>query len=354
MSNTSTLRALGVAFPETVRTNDWWEQHHPDLVRDARAATLARVWAPTDAREPSAYDRAFAPYERDPFRGVVERRVLADGEGAVDLEARALSAALSAAGLEPDALDLVLLAALRPDTHVVGDGAFLARRMGLRVPVIGFETACSSALVGLELAFDLAAAGRHRRIGVVVACTYSRDADLSDSFSWFLGDGAGAFIVAAGGAGADLLGAATVPTVESCGAFRYALEANRLVLRPGDGAGRIIRDMSPVWLRRCVDGALAQAGVRLADIDAVVVNTPTAWYGRFCANELGIDPERVIDTHPRYANCGPALLPVNLHAADRTGRLRPGGLVLLYSVGSVSTASAAVLRWGDVAVGGVA
>jgi 3-oxoacyl-[acyl-carrier-protein] synthase-3 len=50
---------------------------------------------------------------------------------------------------------------------------------------------------------------------------------------------------------------------------------------------------------------------------------------------------------------GPALLPVNLHRAASSGRLRPDDLVLLYTVGSVSSAGAVVLRWGDVALGGV-
>ena len=64
-----------------------------------------------------------------------------------------------------------------------------------------------------------------------------------------------------------------------------------------------------------------------------------------------MDAERTISAYPLYANVGPVLMPANLHLAASLGRIAPGALVLLYSVGSVSTASAAVMRWGDVALG---
>ena len=81
-----------------------------------------------------------------------------------------------------------------------------------------------------------------------------------------------------------------------------------------------------------------------------VFNTPTAWFAEFAAGTLGVSPSRTVDVNPKYGNIGPALLPVGLHEAAREGRIRRGDLVLCYSVGSVSTAHAAVLRWGDVAI----
>jgi 3-oxoacyl-[acyl-carrier-protein] synthase-3 len=45
------------------------------------------------------------------------------------------------------------------------------------------------------------------------------------------------------------------------------------------------------------------------------------------------------------------LLPGNLHATACAGRVRPGDLVLLFSIGSVASATAAVVRWSDTALG---
>lgn len=356
----ATLSSLAVAFPEQRRINGWWEEHHPELVAHAREATLAKLWADFGTGEPSAYDRAFAPYLRDAFRGSVERRVMGPEDSARSLCTRAIREALDAGGFEPGDIDFVLVNALRHDAHVVGDAAYLARELGLRAPAICFESACSSALVGLGLARDLVRAGSYGRVMVVTCCTYTRDVDPGDSFSWFLGDGAAAFIVeGVRDEHEGVLALHTVPTLETCGAFAYELgldaqDQPRLWLR-GDRriAGQSIRDHSEAYLRQCVDGALSKCGLRLEQIDMLVCNTPTAWYAEFCRSVLGLGEQQVIDNYPRFANCGPSLWPNNLHTALASGRLRPGALVLGYSVGSVSTACAAVLRVGEIGLGPV-
>lgn len=361
MHNPGTITAIGVAFPEHVRTNDWWLDHYPEQVANAREALLAKIWADHADRRAAAssgshYDDCIAEHLDDPFRGTVERRWMGPDDTAVDMQHAAAQAALDAAGLTAADIDLVMVNALRPDHHVVADAAFLMQRLGVRAPAINFESACASALVGFHLASDLVRVGRYRRILVVTCCTYTRDVDPADSFSWFLGDGATAFVVEPASSPAyGLLGAHTVPTVETCGIFSYELtlvdDAPRLMIHANKVAGKTIRDASEMYLRRCVDGALSEAGVSLADVDFMIVNTPTAWYAKFCTGTLGFDLERTIDNYPRFANCGPALWANNLHTAVGQGRVRPGDLVLGYSIGSVATATAVVFRVGDIGVG---
>lgn len=356
-SISGTITALATAFPKQVRNNAWWDDHYPELVANAREATLAKIWADFGDGQQSAYDRAVANYLADPFRGTVERRVMSPGMTARQLQLAAARSALAAADIDPASVDLVMVAALRPDSLIVGDAAFLLRELGVRAPAINFETACSSAVVGFHLASDLVRAGRYRRILVIVCCTYTRDVELGDSFSWFLGDGAAAFVVEPSET-SGILGACTIPTDETCGAFAYEQVlidgAPTLRIRADrQNAGRQIRDTSEAYFRRCVDGALSDAKLGLADVDFLICNTPTAWYARFCTDTLGLPIERTIDNYPRFANCGPALWPNNLATAVREGKVRAGDLVLGFSVGSVSTASGVVFRAGEIAVGGV-
>lgn len=351
----ATLTAIGTCFPNEIRTNDWWERRYPKLVANAREATLARVWA--DHHEPSRsiYDACIDRYLTDPFRGTVERRWMGPDDSAQQLELRAAEAALAAGGYGPGDIDLVLVNSLRPDSHVVGDAAYLMCQLGIRAPAINFETACSSAMVGFHLAVDLIRSGRYRRILVIVCSTYTRDVDPGNSFSWFLGDGAAAFVVEPAHApGFGLLAAHTIPTLETCGIFSYELELvegqPRLMIEASRRAGKVIRDHSEGYLRHCVDAALSEAGFGLSDIDFLVVNTPTAWYAEFCATVLGFGLERTVDNYPSYANCGPVLWTNNLRTAVEDGRVQPGSLVLGFSIGSVSTASAVVFRAGRIGV----
>jgi 3-oxoacyl-[acyl-carrier-protein] synthase III len=355
MKTPGTITAIGMTFPDEVRTNDWWEQRYPEVVANAREATLAKVWTDHSEAERSRYDQCIEPYLADPFRGTVERRWMSPTDTARAMELSAARAALAAGGYATEDIDLVLVHALRPDAHVVGEAAYLMLELGLRAPAIHFESACSSAMIGFHLASDLIGSGRYRRIMVVACTTYTRDVEPSDTFSWFLGDGAAAFVVEpAAKPGDGLLAAHTIPTLETCGIFRHDLELidgqPRLMIRASRRAGKAIRDVSEVYLRTCVDKALSEAGVGLREIDFLVVNTPTAWYAEFCASVLGFAPEQTVDNYPRYANCGPVLWPNNLRTAVEDGRVRPGSLVLGYTIGSVSTAAAVVFRAGDIAV----
>ena len=352
------LRSLAVAYPDGVRTNDDIRTRWPDLVDDAERRTLARLWAPSPDSKPTAFDVAAAPYMGDPFRGTVERRILAPGEPILPIELRAARDALAAADLEPSDLDIVLGCSFLPDQIGIGNAVFIARELGIAGPAWNLETACSSATAGLQLATSLVRAGQARHVLVVISCSYSRVSDDADTFGWFLGDGCTAFVVGPTQDGAGWLGAGNIHTAETCGTFSYQIETERegdpqirVVPARAEDSGRALRDTAVDYLRRCVDAALRDADCRLSDIDFFAFNTPTAWYSDLCVRSLEIAPTRLVDVYPLYANIGPVLWPSNLHHGASLGRVQPSDRVLVYSVGSVSSAAAVIMKWGDVGLG---
>jgi 3-oxoacyl-[acyl-carrier-protein] synthase-3 len=350
------LRSLAVAFPSVLRTNDYYRKHHAALVARAEEHTLAKLWGSGGAREPSAFDIEMAPYLRDPFRGAVERRIRAPGEPAVRMEASAAKRALDAAGLGPDDVDLVLVSSFVGDRFGVGDAAYLARELGIHRPAMNFETACSGSVVGLQTAASLVRSGDFSRVLVVVGTSNSVQVTEDDTLGWFIGDGAGAFVIERAPEGVGVLGGHTINSVETIDMFVIhsipdGAGGTRLRTSSAERAGAIARETAEPYLRACVDGALSRAGVSLSDVDFWVFNTPNAWYAAFCGRVLGVSPERYHSVYPRYANIGAVLMPATLYHAIDERRVRPGQLVGLFSVGSTSTASAAVVRVGDVALG---
>ncbi len=352
------IRALSVAFPSVRRTNDFWRRRHPELVATAERATLARVWKEHE-RGPAAteaFDAEMAPYLRDPFRGTIHRRVLGPGESALGLEVRVAREALAIAELEPKDVECLLVTSFLPDQIGIGNATFLAKALELRGAAFNLETACTSAPAALQTATALVRSGEYERVMVVVSCTYSRVAQEDDTLGWFMGDGAAAFIVGREAEGRGVLATRIVNTAATCNTFYYDLfddpaKGLKVRIQAHERTGRVLRDTSQPYLLECCQGAMGKAGVGLEDIAFFVFNTPTAWYGAFCARALGVSPARTLTTYPEYANIGPALLPVNLHRAARDGRIKPGDLVLAYSIGSASSAGAVVMRWGDVALG---
>jgi 3-oxoacyl-[acyl-carrier-protein] synthase-3 len=352
------IRALAIEFPRGLRTNRYFRTRHPDVVNVVESKRLAHVLSAPAELDADAhpFDAAMAKYAGDPFRGTVERRVLTPGETALSLEMTVAQKALAAAGMKPSEVELLIVCSFLPEQFGAMDAAYLARDLGMTGMAFNLESACAGAMVALHTACGLVQAGQYANALVVISCTYSRDTDPRDTLSWSSGDGAGAMIVGPVEAGFGRLGGKCVHSGQTCGALWYEHYQKDdgsfwFRLKNSPSAARAIRDSSEEFVKRCCEGALAEAGVGIADIDAFVFNTPLAWFADFCARTLGADPGRFVDTYPRYANMGPALLPVNLYTAAVERPLEPGDLLLMYSIGSVSSAGAMVLRWGDVALG---
>jgi 3-oxoacyl-[acyl-carrier-protein] synthase III len=351
------ISAISLSFPSVLRTNDYWRKKYPDLVTQAEQRTLAKLFSASESTAKSSeFDLEMTPYLSDPFRGAVERRILSPSESSLMLEQRAAKDALEAAKLSPDKVDLTIVTSLFPEQIVPGNASFLVRELGLQSPAWNLESTCSSALVSLQTASALVRSGEYRNVLVVVSCIYSRFTDEDETLSWFMGDGAGAFVVSALKPNQGILGTKIVHTAATCGAFFNELTTDaqgnpRMRIQTGKNASKQIRDTGVEFVRKCSKAAATSAGVSLAEIDFFAFNTPTAWYANLCTRALGIDLERTINLYPQYANIGPVLPIANMYHAAQTGKIRENDLVLVYTIGSASTAAATVMRWGDVALG---
>lgn len=351
------LKALAISVPDRVLLNDHWHENYPEVV----AETEKRIWMwkkPEDFDEGShAFNCEMAPFATDPFRGARKRRFLPPGSKALDLELDAARKALTAAEITVDDVDLLINTSFPPDTNAIGNAAFIARGLGLHSAAWNLETACSSALLAFQTAASLVKAGQYRQVLVVISCTYSRTTVEEDPISWGIGDAAIAMVVGEVEEGYGHLGSHSVHSGETCDSFRYDLEMRgendepSLRLRPGKDAARLVRELSEGYLQESTSKALDQAGLTIDDLDFCVFHTALAWYSPFCARVLGVDPERTINLYPIYANIGPALAGLNLFHAAQWDMIKKGDNVLVYSIGSVSSVCAVVMRWGDVALG---
>ena len=354
------IRSLAVSFPSVIRTNDYWTEKSPDLAarNKPRRVRLSRSTEFTsDNNGLDIWSQEVAPYLPDPFRGSVERRVLAPDESALTLEYRAAKDALDAAQLAPEEVDLAIVASLFPEHIGLGSAAYLARQLDLRCPAWNLESTCSSAIIALQNACALVRSQQYRNVLVVVSHIGSNSVDEKDTLSWSIGDGAGAFVVDSLQPNQGILGTKIVPTAVTCGAYSYELVTDaqgqpRIRTRTGENAS-MLAETAVDFVRSCCEGAVTAAGVTFEQIDFFAFNTPTAWYASVCTRALGIDPERTINLYPRYANIGPVFAIANLYHAAQTGKIRENDLVLVYTNGAAATAAATVMRWGNVALGSV-
>lgn len=359
------IRALSVSFPQTIRTNKYWLQKFPELFAQAMPRQRERqIRKPTKLTSPmddlenlSGIDlwlQEVNPYLGDPFRGTVQRCVVTGSESSLLLEYQAAQAAIRAANLTVDQIDLAIISSLFPDVVGTGLAAHLAQKLGLNCPAWNLESTCASALVALHTAEAFLKTGSYQHILIVVSHLGSQAVNEADTLSWSMGDGAGAFIVAKAKPNQGILSTKIMSTITTCGAYTHELVIDdqgcpRLQTSTGDNVSSLATTAVD-QVRECCLAAVQEAGVSLDRINYFAFNTPTAWYANVCAKALGIDPERVINLYPTYANIGPVFPIANLYHGVANGKIRENDLVLVYANGASATAAAMVIRWGDVAI----
>ncbi|MEZ4293665.1 MAG: 3-oxoacyl-[acyl-carrier-protein] synthase III C-terminal domain-containing protein [Polyangiaceae bacterium] len=339
-----------------MRTNDFWKRKYPEVLAHEEKKSLARAFAPIDPTSNTRFfDEEMQPYLNDPFRGSVERRVLAPHEPVLSLEVKAVRDAVAAAGLSLDQIDLLISGSLIADQVFPGNGAFLCRALGLKCSTFNLESACSTLMQATHVASTMVQAGQYRHVVAVVSCAYSRNVDVKDTLSFFIGDGCGAFVVSEVPTGEGFLGFKTSHSADTCEAFHHDIpgdpELPKIWMHTGKNTSKQIRESGTASVRESCFAVAQAAGVELKDIDYFIFNTPLPFYHRMCARSLGVDVERTTSYYPRYANIGPALLPTTLHHAAQEGKIRKGDLVMLYTIGSASSYGATLVRWGDVGLG---
>jgi 3-oxoacyl-[acyl-carrier-protein] synthase-3 len=113
--------------------------------------------------------------------GIERRHIIGDTESNVDMAEHAARAAIAAAGLTPDQIDLITYGTTTPDLVFPNCGSLLQARLGCRgAPAFSLEAACSGFIYALAVADKFVRSGDSKRALVVGSEVLSRITDYSD------------------------------------------------------------------------------------------------------------------------------------------------------------------------------
>lgn len=359
------LLGIGVALPQTVRDNTFWEgrfedeaqaegQRSRDVLAIERSASGARNEMPPEIAE------AMAALPDDGFRGAQRRRVVDDDAVSSGLEVQAGRRALEDAGVDPDEIDLVLTHSLLPDQLVPSNAPAIQDELGLRNAAgWSLDAGCASFQAQLMTAAALLRQGTFRRALIVQSHVASPVMEWSSRQSPNFGDAAAAAVVGEVAAGYGILG----HYARTDGSFRDGIVmAPRVEDEPlrawwtGRGDRFLLSSFAPdkgklaglragEFCREACFGALEDAGLTLDDIRLYIGNQSLGWFVDACRRSLGLAADRAFDTFADYANVGDAAILLNLHEARARGILCAGDALLLYSPSAGFTRTAVVYRW---------
>ncbi len=285
--------------------------------------------------------------------GIRQRHVAADDELTSDLAVAAARRALDAAGLTPDAIDLIVVATATPDQTFPACATVVQHKLGMTHGV-AFDVAavCSGFLYALSVADAMLVTGAARTALVIGAETFSRLLDWSDRGTCVLfGDGAGAVVLRADeAAGTSADRGILASRLHSDGRYN-----DLLFVDGGPGStgtvgklrmkGREVFRHAVTNLAAVMTETLDAAGLATADVAWVVPHQANLRILEGTAKKLGLDPARVVVTVDAHANTSAASVPLALDVAVRDGRIARGDLLILEAMGGGFTWGAAAVRW---------
>lgn len=282
--------------------------------------------------------------------GIHARHFAAPDESTSDLALAASQRAIEAAGIDPQSIDLIIVATSTPDFVFPSTACLLQSKLQIKNAGAAFDVqaVCSGFVYALSMADALIRSGQHRTALVVGAETFSRILDFDDRTTCVLfGDGAGAIVLSASeepgvlasalhadGSHADIL---CVPGHVNGG----AIAGNAFLHMDGQAVFKLAVHV----LEKVAVEALDKAHLTSGQVDWLIPHQANIRIMTSTCRKLGLPQERMVVTVGEHGNTSAASIPLALDIAVRDGRIKRGQNVLLEGVGGGFTWGASVIRF---------
>jgi 3-oxoacyl-[acyl-carrier-protein] synthase III len=323
------ITALGRYVPERIVTND-------DL---AKIVDTSDQWIRTRT-------------------GIRERRYVEPGTPTSELGFRAARECLERRGIGPEEVDLIVVGTVTPDmlfpatACIIQDKLKATRAWGFDV-----SAACSGFTYALTVGAQFVAAGTHAKVLVIGADVMTSIVNFKDRATCVLfGDAAGAVLLEPSGDDSGILDC--MHEVDGSGGHYLNMPAGGSA-RPAShetveqGLHFIRQDGAHVFkwaVRKMAESShniLERNGIPAEKLDLFVAHQANLRIIDAAKDRLGLPESKVVKNIDRYGNTTAATIPLALGTALDEGRLKPGHLVLLASVGAGFTVGSVLLRWSD-------
>jgi len=318
----SNVIGTGGYLPETIRTND-------DI------STMV------DTSDSWIYERT----------GIKSRRIAGPRETASSMAEIAAREAIAMAGIDVQAIDLIIVATGTPDRVYPSTACLLQQRLGIQ-QCVGFDVqaACSGSIFALSIADQYIRTGFSKNVLVVGSEVCSRIVDWTDRSTCILfGDGAGAVLLSA----SDQPGILSTH-IHSDGGYEdllYCPNPQVASFDKQDELGYISMRGNEVFkvavntLGRIVDETLEASGLHKSDIDWLVPHQANTRIIAATAKKLGMSMDQVILTLETQGNTSSASILLAFNEGVRDGRIKKGQMVLMEAFGAGFTWGSALIKY---------
>jgi len=267
-----------------------------------------------------------------------------------DLSLVAAQRAIEAADIDPQSIDLIVVATSTPDYVFPSTACLLQSKLQIKNGGAAFDiqAVCSGFAYAVATVDAMIRSGQCRTALIVGAETFSRILDFNDRTTCVLfGDGAGAVILQAS---------------DEPGVLASALHADGshagILCTPGHvnagvvaGSAFLHMDGQAVFklavnvLEKVAIEALQKANMAPEQLDWLIPHQANIRIMSHTCRKLRLPQERMVVTVGEHGNTSAASIPLALDIAVRDGRIKRGQHVLIEGVGGGFTWGASVIRY---------
>lgn len=327
MVNHARIAAVSGALPETVEDNHFLSSRFPDW-------SAEKIGSKT---------------------GIDQRHIAAPDEYASDLATKAGKSLLNEHGIDPAAIDHLLICTQSADFYMPVTAALVHAALGLRAScgANDINLGCSGFVYGLGLAKGLIESGQAEKVLLITADTYSKFLNPEDkSVRTIFGDGAAATLVTGGGTpnslhsfvyGTDGSGASSLITPR--GGLRNGgdLPNGRSTLPEARGLtptqwdlymdGPAIFNFTLRVVPDCVTKITNSSGIALEEVDLFVFHQANAFMLSHLAKKTKIPKDKLYMAMSRVGNTVSSSIPLALADAIGSGTAKPGMRIMMVGFG---------------------
>jgi len=288
--------------------------------------------------------------------GIRERRVVEKGTSTSDIAVEASRKAIDEAGINPQEIDLIIVATCTPDMFFPSTACFVQKKLGIKSNPACFDisAACSGFIYALGIAKGMLESGMHKTALVIGAETLSNVTNWKDRGTCILfGDGAGAMLLKATD---DKSGILSI-TMSANAAYTDILEI------PAGGSthpasvetvqqglhfirmdGKEVFKHAVMNMLKATKKALEMSGKKIEEMALLIPHQANMRIIEALGERLTIPKERIFVNLHKYGNLSAATTIVALDEAKKQGLVKTGDLVELVAFGAGLTWGAAVIQ----------
>jgi 3-oxoacyl-[acyl-carrier-protein] synthase-3 len=286
--------------------------------------------------------------------GMKERRIAAEDECTSDMGREAALKAMQVAGIQPEEIDLILVATLTPDYIFPSTACLLQTQLkAVKAAALDIQAACSGYIYALSLAKAFIESKTYRHILIVASEKLSSIVNYKDRNTCILfGDGASACVVSGEGKGllirdvclgAD--GSVSELLIQPAGGSRLpaSLETVSENLHCIKMEGKEVFKHAVRRMEEASKLCLDRSGLTEDQISWLVPHQANTRIIEALARRFGVPMERVYMTIHKYGNTSASSVGIALDELLKDRKLAQGENMLLFAFGAGLTWGASLL-----------